>query len=270
MSSRRIARNGQLALGVLWLIDGALQFQPYMFGRSFVTGVLLPSAAGQPGVIGTPVAWIAHQIEPHVVLFNAFAATLQVLIGIGLLYPRTVKPALVASFVWALGIWFAGEGLGMLLTGTASPISGAPGAALMYVWAGAMCWPRRAAASAAPRLAFGALWLGYAALWLLPGGSDGRGTAVAASMAIACAAIGLAVLGGWHTRAFLALAIALSLSYWVIGQDPGSIFGGQATDPGTAPLVILIAWMLIAEPDRARAVRSREPMRVTAALRTPG
>jgi len=38
-------RLPQVLLGVLWLADGALQLQPLMFGRSFVTGMLLPSAA---------------------------------------------------------------------------------------------------------------------------------------------------------------------------------------------------------------------------------
>ena len=118
-----------------------------MFGRTFVTGVLLPNAAGQPGIIGAPIVWIAELIEPHIALFNAFAATLQVLIGLGLLYRRTVKPALVVSFAWAIGIWFAGEGLGMVFAGSASPLTGAPGAALLYILAGLMCWPR----SATPR-----------------------------------------------------------------------------------------------------------------------
>lgn len=70
------ARRGQIALGLLWLIDGALQFQPYMFGKSFVTGVLLPNAAGQPRAIGTAITWIAYLVEPHVAVFNGFAATL--------------------------------------------------------------------------------------------------------------------------------------------------------------------------------------------------
>jgi hypothetical protein len=259
--SRRTTRGGQLALGLLWLIDGGLQFQPYMFGRSFVTGVLLPSAAGQPRFVGAPLAWIAHQIEPRVALFNAFAATIEVLIGVGLLHRRTVKPALVASFVWALGIWVAGEGLGMLLTGTASPWTGAPGAALLYVLAGLMCWPRARQAVVAPRLAFGVLWLGYGLLWLLPGGSSGRGAAIAVSMAITCGAIGLAVARGWHTRTFLGLAIAVSLSYWVFGQGLGGVFSGEATDVGTAPLVILIAAMLMPGARRSPG-RAGSPLRL--------
>jgi hypothetical protein len=64
----RISRLAQVMLGLLWVIDGVLQFQPYMFGKTFITGVLLPNAAGQPGIIGAPITWIAHLIEPHVAL----------------------------------------------------------------------------------------------------------------------------------------------------------------------------------------------------------
>ncbi|HWC85599.1 MAG TPA: hypothetical protein VG388_03605 [Solirubrobacteraceae bacterium] len=163
---------------LIWLVDGALQFQPYMFAKTFITGVIDPSAVAQPAIIADPITWIANLIAPHVTVFNAFAATLQVAIGLGLLYRRTVKPALVASIVWALGIWFTGEGLGMILTGNASPLTGWPGAALLYVIAGLMCWPRmgKNAAVTTPARRFGllgergarcmwaALWLGSAAL----------------------------------------------------------------------------------------------------------
>jgi hypothetical protein len=47
------------------------------------------------------------------------------------------------SFVWALGIWVIGEGMGMLLTGTASALTGAPGSVLLYGLLGLMAWPRR-------------------------------------------------------------------------------------------------------------------------------
>lgn len=121
--SRRTARAGQITLGLLWLIDGALQFQPYMFGRSFVTGVLLPRAAAQPGVIGAPIRWIAQLIEPRVAPFNAFAATLEVLIGVGLLYRRTVRPALATR---SCGRW--GSGLPARASACSSPAAPAPSA----------------------------------------------------------------------------------------------------------------------------------------------
>ena len=51
----RVTRIGQVVLGLIWLLDGLLQFQPYMFGKTFITGVILPNAAGQPGVIASPI-----------------------------------------------------------------------------------------------------------------------------------------------------------------------------------------------------------------------
>lgn len=170
-----------MLLGVIWLIDGALQCQPYMFAKTFVTGVILPNAQGQPGAIATPITWIAHLIEPHVALFNGFVATLQVLIGIGLLHRRTVRPALLVSFGWALSIWLIGEGVGGVFNGSADPLTGAPGAAPLYLLAGLMAWPQGAVPDPerraerfgliglrGARLTVAALWGGFGLLWLLP------------------------------------------------------------------------------------------------------
>ena len=172
-------RKLQIALGLIWLMDGALQLQPFMFGRAFVTQIIAPNETGQPGFVAAPIRLIAHLVEPRVALFNLFAVAIQVLIGFGLIYRPTVKPALLASFGWALGIWWIGEGLGGLFTGTASPLTGAPGAALLYVLAGLIAWPqgRWQTGRTAPggllgergaRTVWALLWLGSAALWLLP------------------------------------------------------------------------------------------------------
>jgi hypothetical protein len=63
------------------------------------------------------------------------------MIGLGLLHRRTVKAALALSFAWALIVWWFGEGLGMLVTGTANPLTGAPGAVLPYAVVGLLAWP---------------------------------------------------------------------------------------------------------------------------------
>ena len=117
-------RKLQIALGLIWLIDGALQLQPFMFRRAFVTQIIAPNETGQPGLVAAPIKLAAHLIEPRIALFNLFAVTIQVLIGIGLIYRPTVKAALLTSFGWALGVWWIGEGLGGLFTGTASPLTG--------------------------------------------------------------------------------------------------------------------------------------------------
>ena len=100
---RVTARSIQIGLGVIWLIDGLLQLQPKMFGTSFANSVILPSAQGQPGFVSGPITHMAHLMSMQPVLTDIVFAGIQLLIGAGLLIRETVKPALVLSFVWALG-----------------------------------------------------------------------------------------------------------------------------------------------------------------------
>ena len=44
-------RGLQLCLGLIWLLDAALQFQPFMFRPLFVTSVIEPAAAGNPAFV---------------------------------------------------------------------------------------------------------------------------------------------------------------------------------------------------------------------------
>jgi hypothetical protein len=144
----RTQRALQVILGLFWILDAALQFQPYMFGRGFVNGFILANASGQPA----PIAWflthMGHFLSPHIAVWNTFFALMQLCIGTGLLFRRTVRPALVVSFFWALGVWCLGEGLGMLFTGNASALTGAPGSVFIYGCLGLMAWPRRATRTA--------------------------------------------------------------------------------------------------------------------------
>jgi hypothetical protein len=134
-------RGMQIVLGVLWLLDGLLQFQPYMFTRSFATDVLAGAGQGQPSLISDSVVAMARFIEPHIVVWNTIFASIQVLIGVGLLFRRTVKPTLVASFVWVALVWWFGEGFGQIFGGNSTLISGAPGAVLLYGLIGVLIWP---------------------------------------------------------------------------------------------------------------------------------
>src|ERR1700722_15076431 len=138
----RSQRVLQVILGLLWILDAALQFQPFMFGRGFVTSFILANAHGQPFVLGDFITHIGNFVAPDIAVWNTFFALIQLFIGVGLLFRRTVKPALAVSFVWALGVWVIGEGMGMLLTGTASALTGAPGSVFMYGLLGLMSWPR--------------------------------------------------------------------------------------------------------------------------------
>ncbi len=138
----RSQRAFQVVLGLFWILDAALQFQPFMFGRGFVTSFILPNAQGQPFVLGDFITHIGNFLAPDIAVWNTFFALIQLFIGVGLLFRRTVRPALAVSFVWALGVWVIGEGMGMLLTGSASALTGAPGSVVLYGLLGLMAWPR--------------------------------------------------------------------------------------------------------------------------------
>ncbi len=186
----RSQRALQIALGLLWILDAALQFQPFMFGQGFVTNNISANAQGQPFVLGDFITHIGNFLAPDIAVWNTFFALIQLFIGVALLFRRTVKPALAVSFVWVLGVWVIGEGMGMLLTGTATALTGAPGSVLVYGLLGLMAWPRAprrdvgrsdrpvGVASSAAAQGIGrsvtplAVWAGYwclaAVLFLLP------------------------------------------------------------------------------------------------------
>ena len=135
----------QIGLGVIWVLDAALQYQPYMFGRGFVTDIIDPAGAGSPAIIANSVTGAGHLMLHNVVVFNAVFATVQLALGAGLLWRPTVRAALAGTVVWGLGVWFLGEGAGGILTGSASPLTGAPGAALLYALLAVLVWPARPA-----------------------------------------------------------------------------------------------------------------------------
>jgi len=133
-------RKLQLALGVIWVLDGILQYQPSMFTKSF-PGMLAESAQGNPAVIAGPITWSANLIDHHVVMLNAVFATIQLALGLGIAWRPTVRLALAASIAWSLAVWWLGEGFGGILAGTASPVSGAPGPVVFYAILAVLLWP---------------------------------------------------------------------------------------------------------------------------------
>jgi hypothetical protein len=289
----------QLALGALWLLDGMLQFQPSMFGRGFPQ-MLAGSAQGNPAVVARPITWSAGIIGHHVVALNAVFAVSQLLLGLGIAWRPAVKLALAGSVAWSLAVWWLGEGLGGVLAGTASPVDGAPGAVLLYALLAVLLWPAdrapvaREPADRAPAAPFTAaravgrraaqaswlvVWLGLAALALLPGSRalgrtmadttpgepawlawtdahaasaltrHGPLAAVALAVVLVIVASG-AFLPRRAARAVIVLAVALAAALW-LAQGLGGILTGSATDPDTAPLLALLAlafWPLASSP----------------------
>jgi hypothetical protein len=130
----------QLILAAIWLLDGLLQYQPSMYSTMF--GQMIGGgAAGNPGVVARPILWDAALVAGHLVLLNTVFAAIQLLLGLGIAYRPTVRVALAASIAWSLAVWWFGEGLGGVLNGNASPVSGAPGAVILYALLAVLLWP---------------------------------------------------------------------------------------------------------------------------------
>jgi hypothetical protein len=159
----------QLGLAAIWLLDGVLQYQSFMYTKAFGQ-MLAGTAQGNPSVIARPITWDATLVEHHLVLVNTIFATIQLLLGLGIAFRPTVRIALAASIAWAIGVWWFGEGLGGILDGGASPLNGAPGAVIIYALLAVLLWPadrdvsaRFVAARAVGAHVARALWL---VLWL--------------------------------------------------------------------------------------------------------
>ena len=267
-------RRVQTVLGLIWLLDGGLQFQSFMYSRGFVQ-LLAGNAAGQPHWMADSVNWAVRLANGDLTAFNTLFAVTQVLIGFGLLYRPLLKPALAGSIAWALIVWWVGEGFGMLLTNGAQPLTGAPGAVLLYGLIALVVWPNGRPGGLlgirGAKTLWASLWLVMAWLWLLganssgnathdaltgtdsgmgwltslqsdvAGAAKGNGLVIALVLAAVSAAIGITVAAGWRPRWFLGLAIVLNIVYWVLPQGFGAMFAGGSTDPNAGPVFVLLA-----------------------------
>ncbi|MCW2965366.1 MAG: hypothetical protein JWO17_2618 [Actinomycetia bacterium] len=230
-----------------------------MWGTGFATQVIAPVANGQPHLIARPIRWSAHVIAAHPLAWDLLFAWTQLLIGLALLIPRAARLALAVSLAWSLGVWIFGEGLGGLAGGGATLPSGAPGGAFLYGLLAAAAWPHRDRPAESPAdwlpIAWALLWVGGAVLQALAGEPTAKTVALVAVEAL----IGLSALHP-NGRPFAAAAgFVFALAMWVVSQDFGGLYTGQATDPNSAPLIALMAVALLAP--RATTTRSTQATR---------
>lgn len=134
-------RTLQLVLATIWLLDGVLQLQAYFFSRAFGSQFLPMTAPGNPSFVARSITWSGAAIAHHAVLADSAFALVQLVIGFGIAWRPTLKLALVASIIWAVAVWWLGEGLGGVLSGAASPVNGAPGAVMLYALLAVLLWP---------------------------------------------------------------------------------------------------------------------------------
>jgi hypothetical protein len=272
-------RSLQVALGVLWLLDGALQFQPIMLGKGFGQQIIGPAGDGQPVFVGAAAHWAASLIVAQPVAWDVPFALIQLLLGLGMLSPRAFNAALAASLPWALGVWYFGEGLGGIMSGHASLLTGAPGAVLLYGVLALAAWPLDGRSDIPPArwlaLAWAATWALGVILQVLPVNDSGAATGSAISSGASTVPGWLATFdnsaGAWFTHhggavaaliaveALIALAalvprtarisavagLVLAAAIWLVPENFGQILSGQATDPNSGLLIALMGAALL-------------------------
>src|SRR5580693_9550707 len=181
----------RVGFGIIWLFDGLLQAQPQMPG-GLADQVIQPSAASSPG-------WVQHLVNYGVTVWDyhpiqAAAAAVWIQVGIGLwlllaLRGRSARLAGLAGVAWGLIVWAFGEAFGGIFAPGQTALFGAPGAALIYVVAGALvalperAWDRPERLGRLLLGGTGAFFLGMALLQAWPGrgfwqgGTGGHGGA---------------------------------------------------------------------------------------------
>ena len=136
-AGRRLLRIG---FGLLWLLDGILQAQPNM-PAGLPAQVIEPTAGASPPWVQQVVHWGQAAWISHPVPAGSAAVWIQVGLGAWLLAaPRGALSRLagLASVGWGLIVWVFGESFGGIFAPGLTWLTGAPGAVLVYVAAGAL------------------------------------------------------------------------------------------------------------------------------------
>ena len=183
----------RVGFGLIWILDGILQAQPKMAG-GLAAQVMQPIAASSSAWVQHLVNWGGTIWSYHPITAGAASVWVQVGIGVWLLVAKNgpwSRLAGLASVAWGLVVWVFGESFGGIFAPGLSWLTGAPGAVLIYMVAGALI--------ALPEDA----WRGPRLGRLLLGG-------------IGLFFIGMAVLQAWPGR-----------GYWkgTIGGQPGTLSG---------------------------------------------
>ena len=174
----------RIGFGTLWILDGILQAQPKM-AAGLPSLVIQPTAASSPAWVQHLVNWGGTAWSYHPIQAGAASVWIQVGLGAWLIAAargRWSRLAGLASVAWGLTVWVFGESFGGIFAPGLSWLTGAPGAVLLYVVAGALiALPEGSWRS--PRVGrlllagLGTFFVGMAVLQAWPGRGFWQGTA---------------------------------------------------------------------------------------------
>lgn len=114
----------RIAFGVIWLIDGALEWLPSSFHNflQLITAV----SEGQPAPLATIIRAGQAVVGINPILANGLLAAVETAIGLSLITNTLSRWALRLSAVLAALIWVFGQGLGMVFMPGATDIQSGP------------------------------------------------------------------------------------------------------------------------------------------------
>lgn len=114
----------RIAFGVIWLIDGVLEWEPADF-HNFLQ-LITAMSQGQPAPLADVInaGQVVAAVNP--ILANALLAALETAIGLSLITNVLSRWALRVSVLLAVTIWVFGQGLGMVFMPGATDIQSGP------------------------------------------------------------------------------------------------------------------------------------------------
>jgi len=124
--------TAQIAFGVIWLIDGVLEWQPADF-HNFLQ-LITAMSQGQPAPLGAVISAGQAVVAINPTLANGLLAALETAVGLSLITNTLSRWALRISVLLAALIWVFGQGLGMVFMAGATDVQSGP----LYVLASLM------------------------------------------------------------------------------------------------------------------------------------
>jgi nitrite reductase (NO-forming) len=114
----------RITFGVIWLIDGLLEWQPADFHNflQWITAV----GQGQPAPLAAVINVGQAVVAINPILANALLAALETAIGLSLISNILSRWALRISLPLAAMVWLFGQGLGMVFMPGATDIQSGP------------------------------------------------------------------------------------------------------------------------------------------------
>ncbi len=120
-------------LGIFWIIDGLLQFQPKLLTSNFITEVIQPTLKNSPSQIEKLSSFLSHIFLLNPIIFGILIGLIQISIGCLIISKKYRMAGLYSSLIWSIFVWIFGQGLGDIFNHKFNFLMGSPGPSLFYI-----------------------------------------------------------------------------------------------------------------------------------------